>query len=265
MIEEIKIQNLTTGFNPGKRDEKILHKGLNLILKPGETVCILGPNGAGKSTLLRTLLGYQGAMLGEIFFGEQPLSKLSIKELSKIVAVVLTEKIDDFYFTAYEVVMTGRYPYGSLTGKLTDKDITIIHQALEKVGVNWLAHQNFYKLSDGEKQKVMIARAIAQDTPFIFLDEPVAYIDSPSRIGIMQLLRQLSAEMNKGILMATHDLDSALQYANHLWLLGKDGKWEKGRPEDMVSKGYINAFFDNENVSFNTGNQRFEWTGKDEL
>lgn len=262
MTEEFNIRNLSTGFKQRKSDPKILHKELNFDLKPGDLICILGPNGAGKSTLLRTLTCFHKAIEGEMSFGDQPISKLSIKEMSKIVSVVLTEKIDDFYLTAYEVAMTGRYPYGSLTGKLTEKDTTIIHQAFEKVGVGWLAHHNFYKLSDGEKQKVMIVRAIAQNTPYIFLDEPVAYIDSPSKIGIMQLLKQLSTEMNKGILMATHDLDSALHYASQIWLLGKNGKWQTGHPEDLIANGTINEFFDQENVAFNRANQRFEWIGE---
>jgi iron complex transport system ATP-binding protein len=187
-----------------------------------------------------------------------------VKELSRIISVVLTEKIDDFYLTAYEVVMTGRYPYGTLTGKLTEEDNTLILQAFESVGVSGLVDQNFYKLSDGEKQKVMIARAIAQHTPFIFLDEPVAFIDAPSRIGIMQLLDHFRRELKKGILMATHEIESALQYADELWMLGKDGEWYHGPPDEMVKKGYMNKIFDSEGVSFNKESHRFESKVRDQ-
>ena len=261
MIEQIQITDLSTGFHLKKGVTKILHNDLNFSLQRGEVVCILGPNGAGKSTLLKTLLGFEKALLGDVYFGSQSLDELTIKEISRIVSVVLTEKIDDYYLTAYEIVTTGRYPYGSFLGKITENDIAIIDHAFEKVGISWLAQQNFYTLSDGEKQKVMIARAIAQDTPFIFLDEPVAYIDSPSKIGIMQLLKYLSKELDKGILMATHDLDSALHYSDRLWLLGKDKKWTEGKPDELVSTGVINDYFDQDNVTFNAERERFEWTG----
>ena len=261
MIDEIKIKELSTGFRLKGKAAKVLHENLNISLSKGEIVCILGPNGAGKSTLLKTIPGFSRPLSGEIYIGDHSLDKLSIKEISKIVSVVLTEKIDDLYLTAYEIVMTGRYPYGTFTGKLTDKDVALINQAFQQVGITWLANQNFYKLSDGEKQKVMIARAIAQDTPFIFLDEPVAYIDSPSKIGIMQLLKHLSKSLHKGILMATHDLDAALLYADHLWLLGRNGEWTEGKPDQLVEEGIINDFFDQDNITFNKDIQRFEWTG----
>jgi iron complex transport system ATP-binding protein len=209
------------------------------------------------------MMGFQHALSGEVFYGEKQLTKISVKELSRIISVVLTEKIDDFYLTAYEVVMTGRYPYGTLTGKLTEEDTTLVFQAFESVGADGLVDQNFYKLSDGEKQKVMIARAIAQQTPFIFLDEPVAFIDAPSRVGIMQLLDQFCREMHKGILMATHEIESALKYADELWLLGKGGKWYHGPPDEMIRKGFINEVFDSERVSFNKENYRFESTLED--
>jgi iron complex transport system ATP-binding protein len=261
VIKEVKIKQVSTGYLQKRGDKFVLHQDLDLAVRCGELICILGPNGAGKSTLLRTVLGYQEALAGAIHYGEQEMGMLNIRERSKIVSVVLTDKINDFYLTAYEVVATGRYPYGSLTGKLTEKDTTIIYQALGKVGVSWLASQNFYKLSDGEKQKVMIARAIAQDTPFIFLDEPVAFIDSPSRVNIMHLLKDLSIEMNKGILMATHDIDSALQYASEIWLLGKDALWERGKADKLVKDGLINKFFDTGDVIFNKDTKRFEWIG----
>jgi len=259
LTETVKIQDLTTGFHLKRGATKLLHQGLNLQLVRGKTVCILGPNGAGKSTLLKTLLGFEKALDGNILYNDIPLDKLSIRELSFLVSVVLTEKTEDFYLTAFEVALTGRYPHTSFTGKPKEKDISMVNEAFRQVGVMQLAGQQFYKLSDGEKQKVMIARAIVQETPFIFLDEPVAYIDPPGKIAIMHLLKELSLQMNKGILIATHDLESALNYADDLWLLGNNGKWETGKPGDLVNKGSINEFFDLEDISFNKKNHRFEW------
>lgn len=258
MIDKIKIENLSTGFYLKKKVKKELHKGLNLELKTGEIVCILGPNGAGKSTLLRSVLGFQKTWEGEIFMGDQSLKEIAVREMAKMVSVVLTEKIDDFYLTAYEVVLTGRYPYGSFTGKLTEEDSLLVNKALQQIGIEHLSQQNFIKLSDGEKQKVMIARAVAQNTPFIFLDEPVAFIDSPSKIGIMQLLLKLAKENDKGILLATHDIDSALHYADLIWLLGHNGQWMSGEPKKLVAEKAINKYFDKDDVSFNPENYRFE-------
>ena len=259
---KMKIESLSTGFLLKKGERKVLHQKLDLELSAGELVCILGPNGAGKSTLLKTLLGFDLPLEGKVFFNDKELRQISVREMAQIVAVVLTDKIDDIYLTAHEIISTGRYPYGGFTGKLSAEDISQIERAENQVGISHLTGNVFSKLSDGEKQKVMIARAIAQDTPFIFLDEPVAFIDAPSKIGLMQLLYRLVSDMGKGILMATHDLDSALNYSDRIWLLGKNGEWDEGKPDILQISGKINHFFDSENVSYNIENKRFNWTGE---
>jgi len=259
---EVKIQNLTTGYYQRRRKQILLHNDINLSLKTGQLICILGPNGVGKSTLIKTLLGFELPMTGEIYFNNRRLDNYSVKELAQIVSVVLTEKIDDIYLTAREIISTGRYPYGSYSGKLRQDDLKMIQAAEQLVGIEDYSRKIFAKLSDGEKQKVMIARAIAQDTPFIFLDEPVAYLDAPSRISIMQLLKKLVVEMRKGVLMATHDMDSALNYADSIWLLGKRGEWDAGHPDKLILSGKINHFFDTKNVSFDAKEKRFGWTEK---
>lgn len=258
----IKIENLSTGFRSKRETNKLLHKNLNLQINSSELICILGPNGAGKSTLLKTLLGFELPLEGKVVFNNTNLDQVSVREMAKLVSVVLTDKIDDLYLTAREIIATGRYPYGSFTGKLSEDDLTKIESAEGKVGIGQLSNHKFTTLSDGEKQKVMIARAIVQATPFIFLDEPVAFIDAPSKIGIMQLLHQLVHEMGKGILMATHDIDSALNYADKIWLLGIDGSWETGTPDDLLESGKINYYFDRENIKFDKNNRRFIWTEK---
>jgi len=257
----VDISGLSTGYHLKRGGVKILHRNLNVSLSQGELICILGPNGAGKSTLLKTMAGFIRPLEGEILIGSSALKEMTVRALSRLVSVVLTEKIDDIYLTAYEIVMTGRYPYGSFTGHLTDKDKQMIDRAFRQVGTGHLANRSFYSLSDGEKQRVMIARAIVQATPFIFLDEPVAYIDAPGKIGIMQLLKDLSSNHGKGILIATHDIDSALHYADQLWLLGTEGEWKTGMPNDLVKDCSINSFFDSRQVVFNKRNKQFECRG----
>lgn len=258
----IKIEALSTGFRQKNRQKLVLHERLDLQLNTGELVCILGPNGAGKSTLLRTLLGFEKALKGSIYINGIALDDISVKDLSKLISVVLTDKIEDMFLTTFEIVSTGRYPYGNFSGKLTQDDIDVVELALTRVGIKHLSGKVFTRLSDGEKQKVMIAKAIAQDTPFVFLDEPVAFVDAPSKIGIMQLLHEMVENSGKGVLMATHDLDAALNYADRIWLMGINGKWEEGRPNDLLNKDRISEFFDQENIKFDSENKRFKWVNK---
>lgn len=257
-------QGLTTGFEMKKGKTKVLHQQMNLQVHPGELVCILGPNGAGKSTLLKTLLGFQLPLAGKVLFNNTPLDKISVKEMATLVSVVLTDKIDDIYLLAREIIATGRYPFGSFTGKLSNEDLFLIRNAEKEVGISHLSENKFSQLSDGEKQKVMIARALVQQTPFIFLDEPVAFIDAPSKIGIMQLLHRLVTDLGKGVLMATHDLDSALNYADKLWMMGKDGQWDEGKPDILVDEGKINLFFDTEQITFDRQKGRFVWENNED-
>jgi iron complex transport system ATP-binding protein len=259
---EIEIKNLATGYAQRRKVKKILHQNIDINLSAGELICILGPNGVGKSTLIKTLLGFETPLAGEIYINKENLRTLSVRDLAQIISVVLTDKIDDIYLTAREIINTGRYPYGNFSGKLNPDDLKQIKMAEQAVGVSQHGEKVFAKLSDGEKQKVMIARAIAQNTPFIFLDEPVAFLDAPSRISIMQMLFNLTREMEKGILMATHDMDSALKYADVVWLLGEEGNWKSGNPEELVKSGTINQFFDTDEVTYSQIERRFNWSKK---
>lgn len=254
----LKIENLVTGYRQGKRNEIILHRSLNLELFPGELICMLGPNGAGKSTLLRTIIGFEKSFCGKIYFSGVQSDHINIKEIARLVSVVLTDKIDDAYLSAYEVISSGRYPYGNFLGQLTVQDKIIVEVAIKLIGVEKYTKNYFHQLSDGEKQKVMIARAIAQDTPLIFLDEPIAYVDSPSKVAIMNIIRTLSTKHKKGVLLATHDLDAALKFADRIWLIGKNGMNVLDKPQNLVDKGKINLFFDQDDVVFNKKNLRFE-------
>jgi cobalamin transport system ATP-binding protein len=258
----LTVSDLSTGYNASGAEKRILHKQLNCEVGSGEFIAILGPNGAGKSTLLKTLSGILPAVDGKVFFSGKNLREMSNREIARSVALVLTDKINDKYLKSIDIVGTGRYPYGSFMGRLTKKDVEIIQYALEVVGVSDLAQRYFYSLSDGEKQKVLLARAIAQDTPVIFLDEPAAFIDSPGKVIIMSLLSQFVNEFNKSILLTSHDTELALSYARNVWLLGKDNQFYQGKPDELVNNGLINKLFDSHEVKFNKNTRKFEHANK---
>ncbi len=254
----LKTENLVTGYGVSKRKNIVLHDNLNLRIGVGELIAILGPNGAGKSTLLSTITGMLPALSGDVFYGPKNLIKMSNKEVAKEVALVLTDKIDDRYLTTYELVATGRYPYGSFIGKLTEVDNEKIRNAIDAVEATELSSRYFYTLSDGEKQKVLLARALAQDTPLILLDEPTAFIDSPGKIMIINLLMKLVSDFGKAVILTTHDTELALNFASRLWLLGKNNLFVDGYPDELVENGMINKLFDRRGVVFNKSNRRFE-------
>ena len=254
----LKIENLETGFDFQKGNKVRLHHSLNFELHERQFVSILGPNGAGKSTFIRTLLGFQKALSGDVLYENESLHSIGIAELAKKVAVVLTDKIDESFLTVYEIVSTGRYPYTGFSGRLTAEDHTIITDALRLVGMNSFINRSFQQLSDGEKQKVLIARAVAQQTPIIILDEPVAFIDAPGKVEIMELLKYLSHIHQKGVIAATHDLEAALRFSDQLWLLGNNGKVASGKPKELLEKGVINTFFDKGDITLNKEKIIFE-------
>jgi len=256
----LKTSNLTTGYSLSRSKKISLHQNISTEVGNGELIALLGPNGAGKSTLLKTLLGIIPALDGDIYYDGRNINQMSKKEIATLIAVVLTDKIEDKYLTSYDIVGTGRYPYGSFTGKLTETDKNKISNAFSLVGANELIYRVFYKLSDGEKQKVLLARAIAQDTPLIFLDEPTAFIDSPGKVIIMNLINELVEVHNKTILLTTHDTELALEYATKLWLLGTDNYFKEGNPTTLIEAGMINKLFVREGVEFNTKNRKFEKT-----
>jgi len=252
---------LSTGFKLSAGKVKRLQHGLDLELLQGNLICVLGPNGSGKSTLLKTLLGFLKPLEGDVLINDKLTSEISIRDRAKLVSVVLTDKVDDFYLTAFEIALMGRYPHGSFSSRISKEDKEIVATTFVQLGISNLLESVFSKLSDGEKQKVMIARAIVQDTPFIFMDEPVAFIDSPGKVGIMHLVKKLTKEFNKGVLMATHDIEAAVDYADQLWLLGKNGEFEEGLPQNLIGSGSLNRFFDQQNIIFDKKTKRFTWKG----
>lgn len=221
----LSFRNLSTGYG-----DKVVSEDLTASLQVGKVTCLLGPNGAGKSTLLRTLAGYQKPLSGE-------MDKVSPETLG----VVLTERIDAMGLSVHEVVSMGRHPYTGYFGRLSKGDAEIVNEALRLTHTEVLAYRKFSSLSDGERQKVMIAKALAQETPIILMDEPSAFLDFPSKVELMLLLKDLARKHNKAILLSTHDVGIALKTADELWLMqGK--KMLIGSPEELDANGDIDAF-----------------------
>ena len=264
--ETIQLRDLSIGYQT-KHSVKTVAAGINGAIRSGELTCLLGANGVGKSTLLRTLAAFQPQISGEIFIVESgkrniPLSSLTDKELSNVSGVVLTEKPDVRNMSVRELVSLGRSPYTGFWGTYTDEDLRIVDEAIEMVGITDLTRRPVHTLSDGERQKVMIAKALAQQTPVIFLDEPTAFLDYPSKVEVLQLLRRISREAEKTIFLSTHDVELALQLADTIWLMRKEeGDVTKfgeggrspvtiGSPEELAASGDLGHFIERQNIVF---------------
>ena len=249
----IQIESLSTGYR-GKNNVTIVAHDINATIHGGELTCLLGPNGAGKSTLLRTLSAFLPPVSGNITIMGRNLRDYSDKELSKAIGVVLTEKTDLRNMSVEDLIGLGRSPYTGFWGNLHKQDREIVAKAIEMVGIEPLKNRMIQTLSDGERQKVMIAKALAQETPVIFLDEPTAFLDFPSKVEIMQLLHNLSRSTGKTIFLSTHDLELALQIADTIWLMDKEKGVMIGTPEKLASDGSLNSFFSQRGLEFNIHN-----------
>lgn len=221
MNATLHTSDLSIGYKLSGGAVNMLHQHVNLQLHTGEVICLLGPNGSGKSTLIRTLAGFQKPLYGKVFFDNDDLSTLPAAQLAHRVSVVLTGQVDIANTNVFSMVAYGRTPYTGFLGRLQTKDRMIVDRALEQVGINNLAQRKFDELSDGEKQKVMIAKSLAQQTPLIFLDEPTAFLDFPARVEILKLLRQAARNSGKAILLSTHDLNLAIRFADNIWMMEK--------------------------------------------
>lgn len=246
---QIQINHLTIGYKE-KGNRKVVATDINATLQSGELTCLLGANGIGKSTLLRTLSGFQTPLEGEIILRGKPLSAYSDKELATLIGVVLTEKCELRNMTVEELVGMGRSPYTGFWGRLGKHDKEVIEESIQLVGIGHLRYQMVHQLSDGERQKVMIAKALAQQTDIIFLDEPTAFLDFPSKVEIMQLLFRLSHTGNRTIFLSTHDLELALQIADKVWLMNKENGVKTGTPEDLSLDGSLSHFFLRKGIRF---------------
>lgn len=221
----LKISNLSIGYKT-----KVIASGINAELQPGKLTCLVGRNGVGKSTLLRTLAGFQPSLGGEVSVGDIPLSSLDRKQRAQQVSVVLTGRPDLQQMAVRDVIGMGRSPYTDMWGRLSDADCAIVKECMEMVGVQHLADRSIDTLSDGECQKTMIAKAMAQQTPIILLDEPTAFLDYPSKVETMRLMKHIAGKMSGGILLSTHDMEMAIHLADELWVMTTDHQLLTGTP-----------------------------------
>ncbi|MBZ0276254.1 MAG: ABC transporter ATP-binding protein [Anaerolineae bacterium] len=241
---------LTIGYPVPRASARIIAAHITIGLHAGDMVCLIGPNGAGKSTLLRTLAGMQKPLVGRVMLAGQDVHQLDPLERARHLSIVLTDRVPYGMLSAYELVALGRHPYTDWSGRLSEQDETVVRWAIQAVGAVELAHRLVSELSDGERQKIMIARALAQEPSLIILDEPTAFLDLPRRVEIMRLLRQLARDTGRAVLLSTHDLDLALRLADSLWLMPGDGQVHSGAPEDLVLNGILGDAFHSDGVTF---------------
>lgn len=238
----LHLSNVSIGY-PDKKGAVIVQSGLTLSAEKGELIVLIGKNGCGKSTLLRSIAHLQPIFQGEIFLNNENLLEIPPKRRARLLSVVLTEQQPVASFTVRELISIGRDPYTGWLGSLSDEDNIIISEALEMACLHGFEGRNIYELSDGERQRVFIARALAQDTPVILLDEPTSHLDLPNRINILLLLQKLARETGKTIFISTHELETAIQVADKLWLMEKGKGVTVGVPEDMVLNGSFDKVF----------------------
>jgi len=245
----VEIRNLSIGYKT-KNGFRPLIENLCADLFEGKLTCLLGANGVGKSTLLRTLSGFQPKLAGEIRILGKTIDAYSDKELAQTIGVVLTERPNAGDLSVTELIGLGRSPYTGFWGRLNSIDESVVKEVISWIRIEELADRPVLTLSDGEWQKVMIAKALAQETPLIYLDEPTAFLDFPSKVEIMHLLLDLTRRRNKTIFLSTHDLELALQIADTLWLMDKKTGMTIGTPDELRLNGSIENFFRCDGATF---------------
>ncbi|PKQ63440.1 hypothetical protein BZG02_08660 [Labilibaculum filiforme] len=241
----LQIKNLSIGYG-----NKLVAGNLSATIPAGELICLLGSNGTGKSTLMRSICGFQPILGGSVLIDDLEVNQLSEKELSKRIAVVLTDRVVVPNASVQELVGYGRSPYTGMMGRLNAADKIMVSRAMQECGIDHKKDSLLSSLSDGERQKAFIAKALAQDTPLIILDEPTAFLDLPARVEIMQLLRDIANTSQKSILMSTHDLDLALQLSDRLWLLQNGVPLITGSPEDLLLQNAFQRMFQHKGIVF---------------
>jgi cobalamin transport system ATP-binding protein len=256
MSASIQTTDLAVGYK-SRRARNVVLDGLNISVRGGELVCLLGTNGTGKSTLLRTLSRIQPALAGSVRINGVDLRQLSQIELARCLGVVLTERPLVGALTARRIVELGRYPYWDWSGRMTTRDHEVVSWAIESVGADHLAARDIMSLSDGERQRFMIARALAQEPAVLLLDEPTAFLDVPSRVELMGLLRRLAREEQLAIVVSTHDLELALRMADTIWLVSPGNKLRTGTPEDVILEGHVTEAFRAESIRFHPEERAF--------
>ena len=251
----LKTENLSIGYCD-KKGTTFIAKNLNINLEKGKLVCLLGKNGIGKSTLLRTISKTQHKLDGEIWIDDKKLYEINPKVLARKMSLVLTEKIPESQLNVFELIALGRQPYTNWLGKLNDEDHKKVDGAMELVQIKHLAYKKNYELSDGQLQKVMIARALAQDTDLIILDEPTAHLDLHHKIEVFKILQNLVQKTSKTILLSTHEVNLALHMADKLWLMTPNN-FVTGTTNSLIKSNDLAKLFPENQINFNPELKQF--------
>lgn len=240
--------DLTIGY-PIQSAARVVQSALNLEMHSSQLVALIGANGSGKSTLIRTLTGLQSPLSGGVYMDGQNITSLSISQIATLQAIVLTDRVGYANWSVRDLVAMGRYPHTNFMGRLTAEDHRIVAEAMERVGATAYQSRKVVELSDGERQRVMIAKALAQQTPLIILDEPTAHLDLKGRVEIFILLRSLATDLQRAILVSTHEIELALQLSHQVWMLSKEHKAVVGEPQSPGIEQALQALFEDTAIS----------------
>lgn len=251
----LSASNISIGYS-NKKETTVVASQVTVSLEKGKLTALIGANGIGKSTLLRTLIGIQSPLSGKVFLKEKDIHSLDNLTLAQHLSVVLTDKLPPSNLTVFELIALGRQPYTNWIGKLTEDDITKVNEALELTQITHLADKKHDEISDGQLQIVLIARALAQDTPLIVLDEPTTHLDLLHKVTLLKLLKKLTQETGKSILFSTHDIDMAIQLSDEMIIMTPESVVQD-QPCNLIMKGNFNTLFQDEHIFFDAEKGKF--------
>ena len=255
MSNILSTSNLNIGYKT-KKAAVAIAENLNLNLTSGKLISLIGANGIGKSTLLRTITGIQQPLSGNVFLKDKNINTYNPLELAQNLSVVLTEKLPPSNLSVFELVALGRQPYTNWIGTLTPTDIEKVQEAMQLTQIEHLATKRHYEISDGQLQKVLIARALAQDTPLIILDEPTTHLDLLHKVSLFKLLKKLTHETQKCILFSTHDIDLAIQLSDEMIIMTPETVVQD-QPCNLISNGSFATLFKDEHIVFDAEKGKF--------
>jgi iron complex transport system ATP-binding protein len=239
-----------------KKEKIVVASHIDLTLEKGKLIALIGANGIGKSTLLKTITGIQKPLSGTVSLNEKNIHELDSLSLAQNLSLVLTEKLPPSNLTVFELIALGRQPYTNWIGKLTEHDIAKVNEAMELTQISHLATKKHYEISDGQLQKVLVARALAQDTPLIILDEPTTHLDLLHKVALFKLLKKLTQETEKCILFSTHDIDMAIQLSDEIIIMTPETVVQD-QPCNLIMKGSFNTLFKDEHIIFDAEKGKF--------
>ncbi|TDD75254.1 ABC transporter ATP-binding protein [Flavobacterium caseinilyticum] len=251
----LQASQISIGYSH-KKENTIVASNIDLCLEKGKLIALIGANGIGKSTLLRTITGIQKTISGSVLLNGQNIHEINALTLAQNLSVVLTEKLPPSNLTVFELIALGRQPYTNWIGKLTDVDIVKVNEAMQLTQISHLAAKKHYEISDGQLQKVLVARALAQDTPLIILDEPTTHLDLLHKVGLFKLLKTLTHETGKCILFSTHDIEMAIQLSDEMIIMTPETV-QQDQPCNFISKGSFNTLFKDEHIIFDAEKGKF--------